>query len=646
MPFKLQPHQQFAIDKFLVSPNRGMFVIHGAGTGKTLTAVSIAEKLQRYKEVLVIAPKSLHDNMRHTLDSYSSHVNKNRYRFISSNAGNMIDKLESSTDELTGVDVKSLRLDNKLIIIDEAHNVLGGMSNGSKNAVALYDMLMKARNCRILLMTASPIVNNIYEAAIAMNICKGFIKTEDNELTTILPESSEDFIRFFVNKSSMRLKNEAKLKNRIMGLISYKGDLFERKVPSFQDMLKTTVKKENYPDYSIQLVPIFMSAQQYTAYENAREKERMETRQAIIGRGVGKKERIILCPSKPVGGGKIGGYTVSGGEMRDAGYLGGELKGTSIFKTSTSYRVRSRQLSNVYTPEDDEKVDIYDDMKAYAPKMYEIGKKLKAGEKTIIYSNFIQSGIAVMEKYLEKLGYRRYEVGKSMKEGIHGYFGIYTGDVKPEDRTATLKEYNKPNSPLTILLISSSGSEGLSTIGTRVVHIMEPYWNWERIMQVMFRAIRYKSHSALPENERKVKVFLYIALAPKDVKAPEKTTDMYLFKEMERKYEINQQMVRLMASVAVDCDEFNTKVNLKCYKCEPRNGAPLYLPEINSDMAYPSPCADKEKPLNVKEVLIAGHQYFVDGDRVFILTKSGEYEEVLDDDILQWILSRLEASKK
>ncbi len=641
MPIQLQPHQQFAVDKFLVSPNRGMFLAHGAGSGKTLTAIAIAEQLQKYKEVLVIAPRSLHDNMKHSFDMYSKHVNKSRYRFVSSNAGNMIDKLESSTDELTGVNVKSLRLDNKLIIIDEAHNMLGAMSNGSKNATALYDMLMKARNCRILLMTASPIVNNVFESAIAMNICKGFIKTEDNELTTILPESSEDFTRFFINKSSMKLKNIDKLANRITGLVSYKGDLYERKVPNFYEMFKTTVKKENYPDYSIQLVPIHMSNIQYSAYEMAREKERLETRNAIIGKGIAKKEPIILHPNTEKEGGLIiGGYKITGGEITDANYLcGGELKNSNVFKTSTSYRVRSRQLSNIYMPDED--IDIYDNMETYAPKIAAIGKKLKIGQKTIIYSNFVQSGINVMEKYLEKLGYCKYQIDKPMKDCISGYFGIYTGDVKPEDRTKTLKEYNKADSPLTILLISSSGSEGLSTIGTRVVHIIEPYWHYERIMQVMFRAIRFKSHSSLPEKDRNVKVYIYIALAPKDVKATEISTDMYLFKEMERKYEINQQMIKLMASVAIDCDEFNKKINMDCHHCETREGVPLYLPDINKDMNYPSPCKKTEKPITAKEITISGHQYFIGDGKVFILTKDEQYEEILDNDIKNWILSKV-----
>lgn len=642
MPIALQPHQEYALQQFIASPNRGMFLVHSAGSGKTFTAIAVAEHLKQYKEVLVIAPKSLHDNMRNAFDRYSKSVDSMRYRFISSNAGNMITKLESTTDELTGVDVKSLRLDNKLIIIDEAHNLLNGMSNGSTNSSLLYDMLMKSKKCRILLMSASPIINNIYEAAIAMNICKGPIRTEDGELTTLLPESADDFYRYFLDEKSMKLKNVEKLSNRIRGLVSYKGDLFERHIPDFYEMLKMTVKKEHYPDYSIKVLPVHMSNIQYSAYEQAREKERLETQRAITGSGIQKGERIILNPSIKSGGQSYRGYKVSDQEIKDANYIrGGELKRESVFQSSTSYRIKSRQLSNVFYPESD-KVDIYDSIETYAPKLKAIGDKLKPGVKAIIYSNFIKSGLEPMAKYLEVLGYSRYDPTKSINKGIHGMYGVYTGDVDIDDRTATLKEYNKPNSALTILLISSSGAEGISTKNTRQCHIMESYWGFERLYQVMYRAIRYRSHETLPEKERTVKVYIYLAVPPKDAKASEQTTDVYLFTQSGKKYDINKQMVQVMASVSVDCDKFNNESNFKCYHCEPRNGAPLYLADLNKDMRYPLPCANKDKPVNAKEISISGQMYYLTEDkRVFTQSKDQNYEEVLDRDIKAWVIGKM-----
>lgn len=637
---QLQPHQQTTLDYFVSSPNRGMLLLHQTGSGKTMTAIVIAERLKHYRDVIILAPKSLHDNFRKELNRYSSKVDSNRYRFVSSNAGNMIDKLETTKDEITGIDIKSLKLDKKLVIIDEAHNLFVGMANGSKNATALYDMLMAAKQCRIILLTASGIINNIYEIVPALNICKGPIKTEDGEWTTILPESAEDFTKYFVNEKTMKLKNVDKLKNRIQGLVSYTGELFSREVLSFYPMLNKTIKKENYPDrLPISVLMIPMSNQQYGAYEQAREKERLETRNAIVGRGWIKGERIILHKSKVEGG--ADDYTITDQEKRDAKFIeGGELKHSSSFSKSTSYRIKSRQISNVYQPDD---VVINTDIGTYSPKIKKIGETLKPGVKTLIYSNFVKAGINAMASYLEHMGYKRFDSNTKMDEISQGeYYGVYSGDVSPEERTATLQAYNQDNNPLVILLISSSGAEGLSTKKTRAIHIMEPYWNAERLFQVMARGIRFKSHEELPVAQRNVKVYIYLSVAPNGVKPNEQTTDLYLFTSSAAKHEINSEMIRLMASSSIECTKFNTKANFECHTCEPRNGAPLYLNDLNKDMQYPLPCKDKSKPLDVKEIKLNGSLYYLSDDkRIFSKTDEDEYLEILDDDIKQWILSRL-----
>lgn len=333
------------------------------------------------------------------------------------------------------------------------------MSNGNKNASALYDMLMNAKNCKIILLTASGIINTIFEAVPALNICKGPIRTEDGEWTPLLPESAEEFSRYFADEKAMKLKNIDKLRNRINGLVSYKGDLFEREVLSFYPMLNTTIKKEKYPDrLPIKIAPIHMGNQQYGAYEQAREKERLETRNTVIRSGVAKGERIILHSTKKK-------------------YVWvGELTHTSLFGKSTSYRIKSRQIGNVYQPDD---IDINSDIKMYAPKIKAFGDKTKPGLKTLVFSNFVQAGVNPMASYLEHFGYKRCdpESKNDKEETIHGYYEVYSGDVSPEDRAKTLQEYNIEGSPLTVMLISSSGVEGLSTKGTRVVHILEPYWN-------------------------------------------------------------------------------------------------------------------------------------------------------------------------
>ncbi len=614
---QLQAHQEATLEYFIANKAaRGLLLFHGTGSGKTLTAIAISERFRYFKEVVVIAPKSLHDNFRKELKRYTSKSSADRYKYVSSNASNMIDKLETEVDELTGIAIKSLHsLDNKFIIIDEAHNLLNGMMNGSKNATQLYELIMKAKNCKILFLTASGIINNFYEVIPCLNMCKGYIQNEDGYKLSLFPEAYDDFVKYFVDEKNLTLKNTDKLRNRMLGLVSYKGELFDEKVDGFYDMLKRTISKEHYPDrLPVKIEMVRMSSMQYGAYAEAREKERMESRQAMQEGG----NSLTKAPQK----------------------IGGELTRTSVFSRSTSYRIKSRQLSNIYMPEDPS-MDVYAEMKIYSPKMYSIGSKIKKGRKAIIYSNFVKAGVFPMGEYLKTLGYNNYDPNILVEAGKNGYFGVYSGDVSPEDRTLILNEFNKQDGELTVLLISSSGAEGLSTKGARDVHIMEPYWNWERSLQVMARAIRYYSHEHLPKDQQSVKVYIYLSVYPEDIKLKEFPTDIYLFTEAVKKYEINIQMTKLLASTSIECDQFNKKLNFDCYHCKPEDGSPLYLADLDKDMQYQSPC--KNTSIKAKEFKLNGSLYYVDPQSHIYTKSNNKYIEIVDPDVLSYIRDRMTA---
>lgn len=621
---QLQAHQEAVLEHFIANKDvRGMLLFHGTGSGKTLTAIAISERFKYFKQVLVIAPKSLHDNFRKELKRYTKGPSADRYKYISSNASNMIDKLETEVDELTGIAIKSLHsLDNRFIIIDEAHNLLNGMMNNSKNATQLYDMIMKAKNCKILFLTASGIINNFYEVIPCLNMCKGYIQNEDGHRITLFPEAYDDFLKYFIDEKNLTLKNTDKLRNRMLGLVSYKGELFEEKVDSFYDMLKRTIHKEHYPDrLPVKIEMTRMSSIQYGAYAEAREKERMEVRQAMMEGG------CDMCQKREDG-------------TRIMQKIGGELTRTSAFSRSTSYRIKSRQLSNVYVP-DDPSINIYEEMKTYSPKIHLIGTKIKKGRKAIIYSNFVKAGIDPMGEYLKVLGYNRYDPNAEVEVGANGYFGVYSGDVSPEDRTSILNEFNQTDGALTVLLISSSGAEGLSTKGARDVHIMEPYWNWERSLQVMARAIRYYSHEHLPKDQQNVKVYIYLSVYPEDIKLKEFPTDIYLFTEAVKKYEINIQMTKLLASTSIECDQFNKRLNFDCYHCKPEDGSPLYLPDLDKDMQYQSPC--KNTNVKAKEFKLNGSLYYIDQMSNIYTRSNNKYIEIVDPDVLSYIRSKMMA---
>ena len=94
-------------------------------------------------------------------------------------------------------------------------------------------------------------------------------------------------------------------------------------------------------------------------------------------------------------------------------------------------------------------------------------------------------------------------------------FVLWTGkQTNTQERIDILKKFNgeenKYGQECLILLATSSGAEGISLKQVRQVHIMEPYWNNVRKTQVIGRARRVKSHMALAEEDRNVKVFLYV----------------------------------------------------------------------------------------------------------------------------------------
>jgi hypothetical protein len=62
------------------------------------------------------------------------------------------------------------------------------------------------------------------------------------------------------------------------------------------------------------------------------------------------------------------------------------------------------------------------------------------------------------------------------------------------------------------LMITRSGSEGISLKNVRSVHILEPYWNNIRLEQVIGRANRTNSHKDLPLNSRNFRAYNYLTI--------------------------------------------------------------------------------------------------------------------------------------
>lgn len=158
--------------------------------------------------------------------------------------------------------------------------------------------------------------------------------------------------------------------------------------------------------------------------------------------------------------------------------------------------------------------------------------------RAVVYSNFLDSGIRPYASRLTEAGIP---------------FGEYTGQVKRQDRDQLVRDYNEGKKR--VMLLSSAGGEGLDLKGTRLMQVLEPHWNQEKLKQVEGRGIRFGSHAHLPEDQRNVRVETYRATRPRSalteklrLSKPGGAVDEYLSERSAEKERLNEQFRALLAA--------------------------------------------------------------------------------------------------
>ena len=271
----------------------------------------------------------------------------------------------------------------------------------------------------------------------------------------------------------------------------------------------------------------------------------------------------------------------------------------------------------------------------YSPKFLEMVKRIQDPENEglhLLYSNFrTLEGIGIFELVLKENGMEEFRIKKvggiwtidgdflgdnrrsdSSRESKKR-FTLYTGTESDEQKEIIRNIYNgswetlsqemretleimdttgKKNADgliIQVFMITAAGAEGINLRNTRFVHIMEPYWHHVRLEQVIGRARRICSHEDLPEEQRTVKVFVYLSVmsteqktsgkytelrmhdvSKLDVKKPV-TTDENLYEIAQLKLKINQQFLRVIKETAMDCSLYvsshnkQEKTPLVCY---------------------------------------------------------------------------------
>lgn len=327
--------------------SRGLLVYLTMGLGKSILAISIAMDLIRERQPIILLTKSLKENMRRAIHQYitmrAEHdhdyplarmsaadiyhwIDKN-FAFVSMNASNMMaqmgkaaegratEEFDAALEKKIGEVLKLPSLDGKLLIVDEAHNLFRAITNGSKNAQELYELVMKAKNLKLLFLTGTPVANDPFELVPCFNMLIGRSLGRP-----LLPESYREFYRLYVDEQHGRIKNKGQFQNRLFGLVSHVNHQSE---PGKAFGVTGEQSRAEFPQelpMIVEFVP--MDVTQYVSYQLARDKEREE---GSYGRFAGPKRRGV--PQ----------------------FYAEPLLTKPKSKAASTYRVRSRQLSN-YSP--------------------------------------------------------------------------------------------------------------------------------------------------------------------------------------------------------------------------------------------------------------------------------------------------------
>jgi superfamily II DNA or RNA helicase len=177
----------------------------------------------------------------------------------------------------------------------------------------------------------------------------------------------------------------------------------------------------------------------------------------------------------------------------------------------------------------------------------------------LIYSQYIDAGLIPMALALEEIGFKRCCGLPSLFEtntlNPVGYYSMITGDkrLSPNNNNEVKKiveDSNKDGEHIKIVLISQAGSEGIDFKNIRQVHIIEPWYNMNRIEQIFGRAVRNFSHKQLPLDKRNVQLFMHGTILPDK---NEESADIYIYRIAEYKARQIGVVSRILKESSVDC---------------------------------------------------------------------------------------------
>ena len=499
MTIILKPHQSRVLKYMKKSGQRGIILYHGLGSGKTITSIALAQSFGN--NVIVVVPASMRSQW--DIELTNMNVDKKKYNVMS---------YEGFLKDANKIPA----IKNKTIIVDEAHRI---RTSTGKIASVVVKVLQEAN--KVILLTGTPMVNSPVDMSQLVNAVKG---------TNVLPVDDKKFNDKFYMTSSMKNVSSNNLCKQSSIACSQSGSKYKMNLCKYHYVM-WAIGRQSPPGTAKTLKKKDLEGKSSVAEWKVYSKKRIQNARSVANlvelkpntKAYAEHIDHVVSYYKPKQSikdfPKVKTLTikVAMSNEQNTKYQAAEKKvnssdihllkrGIEVTRKTASFNAFlnvTRQISNTYNG------------KTNTPKLKKVIEFIKKNPKpAIVYSNWIQNGIEPLAKMLDEAKI------SSLK---------FIGGMSDAKKQTVVENYN--DGEIDVLLLSSSGGEGLDLKKTRQIHILEPHWNDAKISQVIGRGIRYKSHEDLPISKRQVKVVHWISTPL----GKDKGTDEYLYELSEKK---------------------------------------------------------------------------------------------------------------
>lgn len=610
--FKLQNQQRF-LRRILSpeSPVRNLLMVHGTGTGKTCTAIQIAEEFIirpefQSKRVLVLANPAIQDNFKKEIfnvepgkldetatgDIMSKQCTGRRYLEIiqriraeplkltdvdsRKNIRRLAERIYDEFYEFRGYDMFANYIedqkrnkttndfnnwiheefDDRLIIVDEAHNLrvkdidITTETTASKlSASALEQIIKVADGVTLVLLTATPMYDNFDEIIYYFNLFLWNDRRIDKNKVLLTTE-------IFNEDGTFKPDQENRFRKFCSEYVSYiKGDnpfTFPFRLPPPDNLIAPIDRTVDHFGNKIDTPRKYLSLV----------KSYVSPLQESVLKSVTKIEATIdsnlICVMpelKPFG---------EVFEYRDEKY---------------AYR---KDIEKFLAPS---KVANYSSKFALIMNILNKSKGI-----VYVYSNLVEMGANMFALCLEEHGYNNV-LGQNMlqnpsgevSKGTKGKYVLFTGQTSDADIKNTLirlkAKENIEGSDIRVIIGTRKVAEGVDFKFVRQIHVLDPWFNMSRIEQVLGRGMRTCSHAELPFEEQNCTVYLHVC---RYAQSKQETIDELIYRrDVEGKGVRIARVKRIIMESSMDCDLQTSINNL------PKDWRELKIPQVRVEDSKP-----------------------------------------------------------